>query len=155
MNTNIENTNLQKTEIAEHLNSLIAYEYALFTKTKNAYWNMHESDDSDLQSFFEHQYLALDKMISDIVEQVEFIGYFAFASIKDSSRVGSINNEHIDFSNKLQIIQMLVAGHEAVILYIENTIKPISIKMNEMVINSFAISISEKHEMMICMLKTF
>lgn len=140
-------------EIVTFLNTLLADEYALYTKTRNAHWNVNGPSFFELHKFFETQYEALDIIVDDIAERVRSLGHFALGSLKDFLSVTHMDEENHDFSNPKQIIQTLVNDHETIIRIIRNDITPISNKYRDHGTADFVTGIMEKHEKMAWMLR--
>lgn len=91
-------------EISTFLNMLLADEYVLYTKTRNAHWNVSGSGFYELHKFFEIQYQLLNEMIDDIAERVRTLGHFALGSLKDFLSVTQMSEENHDFGNSTEII---------------------------------------------------
>jgi starvation-inducible DNA-binding protein len=137
------------------LNTLLADEYALYTTTRNAYWNVKGLNLFELHEFFETQYELLDVIINELAERVRSLGHYALGSLKDFLAVTNMAEENHDFSNPIQIIQKLVLDHEAIIFIIQNQINPIADKYNDIETTNFVFGIMKKHEKMAFMLRTF
>lgn len=142
-------------EVVTFLNTLLADEYALYTKTRNAHWNVTGPNFYELHKFFEAQYEALDIIIDDIAERVRSLGHFALGSMKDFLSVTHMSEENHDFSNSKQIIQTLVTDHETIIRIIRNDIIPISDKYKDLGTADFVTGLMEQHEKMTWMLRSF
>jgi starvation-inducible DNA-binding protein len=142
-------------EIATLLNTLLADEYALYTKTRNAHWNVDGPSFYELHKFFENQYEILDEMIDDIAERVRTLGHYALGSLKDFLSVTHMGEENHDFSNPKQIIQTLLNDHETIIRIIRNDLTPISEKYKDLGSADFVTGLMEKHEKMAWMLRSF
>ena len=142
-------------EIVTFLNTLLADEYALYTKTRNAHWNVNGSNFFELHKFFESQYEILDIMIDDIAERVRSLGHYALGSLRDFLSVTHMDEENHDFSNPKQIIQTLVNDHETIIRIIRNDITPVSEKYKDLGTADFVTGLMEKHEKMAWMLRAF
>lgn len=142
-------------EISAFLNMLIADEYVLYTKTRNAHFNVKGSDSRELHRFFKIQYGVLDLMIDGIAERVHSLGHFALGSLKDFLRVTQLSEEDHDFSNSTEIIQTLVSDHETIISTISHEIIIISSKYNDNATTDFVTGLIEQHEKMAWMLKLF
>ncbi len=56
MNTNIGVTDGNRLAVANELAKLLADEYVLYTKTRNAHWNIEGADFFDKHKFFETQF---------------------------------------------------------------------------------------------------
>ena len=155
MNPNKEISVLDTEEIVTFLNTLLADEYALYTKTRNAHWNVDGPKVQDLHKFFESQYLELDIIINDIAKRVCSLGHFALGSLKNFLNVTHMDEENYDFGNPRQIIQILVKDHETIIHIIRNDITPVSEKYNEPGTTDFVSGLMKKHEKMARMLSAF
>jgi len=142
-------------EIATLLNTLLADEYALYTKTRNAHWNVDGPNFHELHKFFENQYEVLDEMIDDIAERVRSLGHYALGSLKDFLSVTHMSEENKEFSNPKQIIQTLLSDHETIIRIIRNDVSPISDKYRDLGTADFVTGLMEKHEKMAWMLRSF
>ncbi len=68
INIGIPNESLQK--IVSILNTDLADEYVLLTKTKNYHWNVIDSRFNDLHKFLEEQYELLEKMVEALAERI-------------------------------------------------------------------------------------
>lgn len=141
-------------EIVTLLNILLADEYVLYTKTRNAHWNVNGPNFFELHKLFEMQYEILDKMIDEIAERVRSLGHYALGSLKDFLSVTHMEIEKHDFSNPTQIIQTLVNDHETIIRIIRNDIIPISDKYKDLGTADFVTGLMEQHEKMAWMLRS-
>jgi len=155
MNPSKEISVLDTEEIVTFLNTLLADEYALYTKTRNAHWNVNGQDVQDLHKFFESQYLELDIIINDIAKRVRSLGHFALGSLKNFLNVTHMDEENFDFGNPRQIIQILVKDHETIIHIIRNDITPVSVKYSELDTTDFVSGLMKKHEKMASLLRVF
>ena len=54
--------------VVKILNTLLADEYILYTKTRNYHWNVTGSHFNDRHKFFQGQYEKLDEIIDEIAE---------------------------------------------------------------------------------------
>ena len=141
-------------EIATILNTLLADEYVLYTKTRNAHWNIIGTNFFELHKFFESQYELLAESIDEIAERVRKLGHFALGSLKDFLGVTHMDEENHDFSNSRQIIQTLLNDHETIIRIIRSDIAPISDKYKDLGTADFVTGLMEQHEKMAWMLRS-
>lgn len=140
-------------EIATILNTLLADEYSLFTKTRSAHWNVTGPNFYELHNLFENQYVELDKMIGDIAERVRSLGHYALGSLPDFLSVTHLIDEKHDFGNSREMLHTLMTDHELIIRLIRNNIIPSSAKLKDLSTSGFILSIMEKHEKMAWMLR--
>jgi starvation-inducible DNA-binding protein len=153
MKTNIGIADQHIEEIVTFLNTLLADEYALYTKTRNAHWNVNGPNFFELHKLFESQYEILDVAIDDIAERVRSLGHYALGSLKDFLSVTHMDEENHDFSNPKQIIQTLVNDHETIIRIIRNDITPVANQYIDLGTADFVTGLMEKHEKMAWMLR--
>src|SRR5437868_8855842 len=69
MQTDIGLTEAQRTAVIGILNTLLADEYVLYTKTRNFHWNVTGPQFNDLHKFFEAQYTELNVIVDDVAER--------------------------------------------------------------------------------------
>lgn len=155
MNPTLRITDIDTEEIATLLNTLLADEYVLYTKTRNAHWNLSESSFYELHKFFRIQYEVLNVMIDDIAKRVRVLRHFALGSLKEFLSVTQMTEENSDFSNSTEIIQSLITDHETIIRIIRNEIISTSVKYNDYGTTDFVTGLLEQHEKMAWMLRAF
>ncbi len=142
-------------EISTFLNTLLADEYVLYTKTRNAHWNVSDPGACELHKFFEMQYELLDVMIDDIAERVHTLGHFVMGSLNDFLKVTRMSEENHNFRNSTEIIQTLITNHETIIRIIRDEIISTSDKYNDYGTTDFVTGLIEQHEKMAWMLRTY
>lgn len=142
-------------KVVTFLNILLADEYVLYTKTRNAHWNVDGPNFFELHVFIENQYNALDLMIDDIAEQIRSLGHFAPGTLKDFLIVTNLSEENHDFSDSGQIIHTLLNDHETIIRIIRNEIGLISDKYKDLDTANFVTDLMKKHEKIARKLRTF
>ena len=65
---------------------LLADEYVLSTKTRNAHWNVTGPHFSHLHKFFQDQYSELDEQIDDLAERIRQLGVLAPATLAEFTK---------------------------------------------------------------------
>jgi starvation-inducible DNA-binding protein len=155
MKPNIEISNEHLKNIAAHLNTLLADEYLLYTKTRNAHWNVQGKNFNELHKFFESQYDALDIIIDDTAERVRALGHFALGSMKDFLKAARLSEQNDDFSNQDNIIQTLLQDHESIIRSLRKDITNISNEFRDLGTADFMTGLMEQHEKMAWMLRSY
>jgi starvation-inducible DNA-binding protein len=152
-NIDISDNNLK--EVATLLNTLLADEYLLYTKTRNAHWNIQGKNFNELHKFFESQYDLLDIIIDDTAERVRSVGHFALGSLKDFLKVARLSEQNDDFSDQDHIIQTLLVDHESIIRSLYKDIITISAEYKDLGTADFMTGIMEQHEKMAWMLRSY
>lgn len=152
-NIEISDSNLQ--EVATLLNTLLADEYVLYTKTRNAHWNIQGPSFMELHRFFQEQYEELDEIIDEVAERVRMLGHFALGALKDFLSVTNLLETNGDFGNQKQIVQKLIEDHETIIRIIRKDISPIADKYKDLGTSDFVTGIMKQHEKMAWMLRAY
>ena len=75
MNTNIGISPKNLQGVVNELVKLLADEFVLYTKTRNAHWNVEGPDFHSMHIFFEQQYEALDETMDSVAERMRQIGH--------------------------------------------------------------------------------
>ena len=81
MKANIGLTPENSQAVANELAKILADEYVLSTKTRNAHWNVEGADFYDKHKLFELQFGQLDEFIDSIAERIRSIGHYAPATL--------------------------------------------------------------------------
>ncbi len=150
-NIEISENNLQ--EVATLLNNLLADEYVLYTKTRNAHWNIQGPHFMEMHKFFEAQYDELDRIIDAVAERVRSLGHYSLGTLKEFLSITHLTEEHHDFAKQQQIIQSLLNDHETIIKVIRRNIPIITEKNKDAGTGDFVTGIMEQHEKMAWMLR--
>lgn len=153
MKPNIEIAANHLKGVALLLNTVLADEYVLYTKTRNAHWNIQGQNFIELHKFFESQYDALDIIIDDVAERVRALGHFALGSLKDFTEITRLSDHNQDFTDQNHIIQTLLDDHEATIRSLRNDVALIAEKHSDVGTADFMTGLMEQHEKMAWMLR--
>lgn len=140
--------------VATLLNTLLADEYVLYTKTRNAHWNVQGSDFFGLHQFFEKQYDELAETIDDVAERVRSVGHFALGTMKEFLQVTRLSEQNPGFSKQEQIIQALLNDHESIINELLRDVIVFQEEYNDPGTADFCTQILEQHEKMAWMLRS-
>jgi starvation-inducible DNA-binding protein len=153
MKLNIEIAENELKSVALLLNTLLADEYVLYTKTRNAHWNIQGQNFIALHKFFESHYEALDVIIDDVAERVRSLGHFALGSLKDFTAVTRLSEHNHDFTDANHIIKTLLEDHEAVVRSLRKDIQVAAEQHRDLGTADFMTGVMEQHEKMSWMLR--
>lgn len=140
-------------EIALQLNTLLADEYVLYTKTRNAHWNVQGPNFMELHKLFQIQYELIDGTIDDVAERVRSLGHFALGSMKDFMAVARLSEHNHEFSDELHILKTLLEDHESIIRILRKEIPGVSDAQKDIGTADFMTGLLEQHEKMAWMLR--
>lgn len=102
-----------RSTIAHGLSRVLADTYTLYLKTHNFHWNVSGPMFRSLHLMFEEQYTELSTAVDLIAERIRALDHFAPGSYSEFAKLTSIE-EAQGVPPAEQMIEQLVAGHEAV-----------------------------------------
>ncbi|MFA6598194.1 MAG: DNA starvation/stationary phase protection protein [Ignavibacteriaceae bacterium] len=141
--------------VATLLNTLLADEYLLYTKTRNAHWNIQGKSFIELHKFFESQYDSLNIIIDDTAERVRALGHFALGSLKNFLAMARLVEQNDDFGDQDHVLQTLLQDHESIIRSLRKDITIISDDFKDLGTADFMTGLMEQHEKMAWMLRSY
>ncbi len=137
------------------LNTLLADEYLLYTKTRNYHWNVVGPQFNDLHKFFEAQYKELNETIDDVAERARTLGGNAFGTMTEFLKHTRLKEHAGHYPDDRGMIANLLADHEALIRYLRVDLETCAEKYHDAGTNDFLIGLMEQHEKMAWMLRAF
>lgn len=114
MNIDIGIGEKDRKEICHGLSRLLADTYMLYLQTHYFHWNVVGPMFQTLHELFEKQYREIWEAVDSIAERIRALGFPAPGTLMEFSDLSSIK-EVVGVPDSDQMIQNLVAGHEAVI----------------------------------------
>jgi starvation-inducible DNA-binding protein len=154
MKTNIGITDENRAAVSVQLSKLLADEFVLYTKTRNAHWNVEGPDFHSMHLFFESQYNALDNTMDSVAERIRTIGHYAPATLKSFLELTHLTEVIANENDSLGFIKELVEDHQTIIEFIRGNIDPIGNKYHDMGTSDFITGLMEEHEKMAWMLRS-
>ena len=142
----IEEKNTDAT--ARELLRILADEIVLYTKTKNAHWNVEGQDFFDKHKFFEMQVGMLDEIIDRVAERIRSIGHYAYASLKAVLANTHLLEESREDNDSPGFIKELLADHETIIIHCRENIHRFGNEYKDAGSADFITGLMEEHEKM-------
>ncbi|MEA5140231.1 Dps family protein [Arcicella rigui] len=139
--------------VALELSKLLADEFVLYTKTRNAHWNVEGPDFYSIHKFFESQYEQLDEIMDDVAERIRAIGHYAPATLKTYLALTHLSEEAPTSNNSTGYIKELLADHQTVIIHLRENINRFANEYNDLGSSDFITGLMETHEKMAWMLR--
>lgn len=140
--------------VSFELSKLLADEFILYTKTRNAHWNVEGADFHSMHLFFESQYTALDDTMDSVAERIRTLGHYAPATLKSFLELTHLTEKIGDKNNSLAYINELLEDHESIIEFIRGNIEPFASKYHDYGTSDFITGLMEEHEKMAWMLRS-
>src|SRR2546426_3770337 len=115
MSPNIGIAESERKKIVTILNTLLADEYMLSTKTRNYHWNVVGPQFNDLHKFFEGQYGELNEVIDDVAERARTLGGAAMATLTEFRDAARLKEQPGQYPAAEEMLANLLGDHDAVI----------------------------------------
>lgn len=139
--------------IAKILSGFLADEFILYTKTRNAHWNIEGPDFYTQHKFFETQYEQLDEIMDDVAERIRSLGHYAPATLQNYLALTHLTEQSREKNNSAGFIHELLADHESIIIRLREQINPIANDLHDLGTSDFLTGLMESHEKMAWMLR--
>ena len=147
----ISEENRQKS--ADLLNTLLADENVLYTKTRNFHWNITGNNFYGLHILLEKHYEELDDIVDDTAERIRQLGHYAVGTMTDYLKLTHLLEvNHADLTAEKMLTE-LVNDHETIIRILRQDIMKEE-ACHDSGTADFATALLEKHEKMAWMLRS-
>lgn len=134
------------------LSVLLADEHILYTKTRNAHWNVEGTDFHSMHVFFESQYDELAEVIDEVAERIRQLGQSAPATLKEFLQLSRLTEKKIAKNDSQNFIKALLEDQESIIKYIRESVAKME-DSKDFGTEDFLVGLLEKHEKMAWMLR--
>ncbi len=140
--------------VSFELSKLLADEFILYTKTRNAHWNVEGADFHSMHLFFESQYGQLDDAMDSVAERIRTLGHYAPATLQSFLELTHLTEKIGDKNSSLDYIKELLEDHESIIEFIRGNIDPFASKYHDYGTSDYITGLMEDHEKMAWMLRS-
>jgi starvation-inducible DNA-binding protein len=141
--------------VAAQLAKLLADEFVLYIKTRNAHWNVEGPDFQGLHLLFESQFGQLDDLIDDIAEKIRSLGHYAPGTLKGILELTHLT-EHSSFGNSgKEYIKLLLEDHSSIIVFLRENIDGFAANYKDFGSSDLLTAAMALHEKMAWMLRSF
>jgi starvation-inducible DNA-binding protein len=142
----ISPANLQS--VATELCKLLADEFILYTKTRNAHWNVEGPDFHSMHVFFEQQYEQLDEIMDSVAERIRQLGHYAPATLKSFLNLTHLTEQLGERNDSLGFIKELLTDHENIIIFLRENINRFANEYGDAGTSDYITGLMEDHEKM-------
>lgn len=153
MNASIGITPANLQAVAAELSKLLADEFLLYTKTRNAHWNVEGADFHSMHLFFEQQYEALDETMDSVAERIRQLGHYAPATLQSFLSLTHLTEKLGERNDSLGFIKELLTDHENIIIFLREKINKFANDHGDAGTSDFITGLMEEHEKMAWMLR--
>ncbi|MDB4922949.1 DNA starvation/stationary phase protection protein [Mucilaginibacter sp.] len=141
-------------KVAHTLNKILADEYVLYAKTRNAHWNVEGPDFHSKHLFFESQYQELDEIIDSVAERIRSLGHYAPATLKSLLELTHFSEVLHNKNDGVGFITELLNDHESLIIQLRENINVFANDLKDIGTSDYVTSLMETHEKMAWMLRS-
>ncbi|PWK79835.1 starvation-inducible DNA-binding protein [Mucilaginibacter oryzae] len=141
-------------KVAHALNSILADEYVLYTKTRNAHWNVEGPDFHTKHLFFESQYEQLDEIMDSVAERIRSLGHYAPATLKSFLELTHLSEVLHSKNDGAGFITELLNDHESIIIRLREDINIFANDLKDLGTSDYVTGLMETHEKMAWMLRS-
>lgn len=141
--------------ITDILSPLLADEFVLYLKTRNAHWNVEGPDFHAVHVYFEQLYTELETIIDEAAERIRKLGHYAPATFKEYLGLTHLSEKKISKNDSLSYMKELLMDHESVIMYLRGSLEKIGEKFEyDFGTEDYLTSLLEYHEKTAWMLRS-
>jgi len=130
---------------AKKLNTILADEYVLYTKTRNYHWNAEGSNFMEMHKFYETLYAELAEVIDVVAERIRSIGHYSQGRLKDFIELTNLLEPDYTTDQKSQL-QNLLDDHETIIRYLRKDIPVFNDEYNDIGNADLLTTLLKNHE---------
>jgi starvation-inducible DNA-binding protein len=141
--------------VGQILNTLLADEYLLYTKTRNYHWNVVGPQFNDLHKFFEKQYEELNEIVDEVAERARSLGAPSLGTLREFADTARLSEQPGTDPDAMTMIGNLLEDQEAVIRTLRVDLETCADRYHDMGTNNFLTDLMERHEKMAWMLRAF
>ena len=138
-------------ESALLLSKVLADEFILYIKTRNAQWNFEGNNFYQLHKFFEEQYEQLNTIVDEVAERIRNLGHYAPAALKQILELTHFTEE--TSGRNSNFIKELLDEHEVIIIHLRENIIRIDNELHDAGTSDFITNLLKTHEKMAWMLR--
>lgn len=140
--------------VVDVINTLLADEFSLFTKTLNFHWNITGKRFHFLHSFLEEQYRALLEVMDDVAERVRILGERPLSTISEMYTAATIDESPGKVPNADRMLNELLRDHMTIQMNIKEALLTEGLFDEDPSTEDFLTGLLGKHEKMSWMLKS-
>jgi len=141
--------------VSNMLNSLLADEYLLYTKTQNYHWNVTGLMFNDLHTFFGKQYQQLAEIVDSVAERVRALGERSHGTMQEFLDNARLKEMPGVVPAAQEMIKNLLEDHEAIIRTLRIDIEATTNEFEDAGTNNFLSDLITRHEKMAWMLRAY
>ncbi|MCO6149209.1 Dps family protein [Flavobacterium sp. NRK1] len=141
-------------DVTETLSKVLADEFVLYTKTRNAHWNVEGPDFYNKHLFFEQQYTELEEIVDSVAERIRILGHHTPGTLKEFLQLTHLSEVSREKNDSTGFIKELLSDHESIIIYLRENIQRFANELKDYGTSDYITGLMETHEKMAWMLRS-
>jgi len=139
--------------VVDMLKQLLSDEYVMYTKYRNAHWNVEGIDFHSKHVFFEEEYGKLEKTLDEVAERIRMLGFYSPGSMQQFLKLSALKENGPEQNDSGSFMEVLLEDHETVIKFIRKSIGDNAEAHNDEGTADFITAVMQMHEQMAWMLR--
>ncbi|MBA6313591.1 MULTISPECIES: Dps family protein [Cellulophaga] len=139
--------------VVEMLEQLLADEFLMYTKYRNAHWNVEGHDFHTKHVYFEEEYGKLETILDAVAERIRMLGFYSPGSMKRFIELSQLDENGPEQNDSISFMEILLEDHQKVIAFIRKSIGENAEEHNDEGTADFITGIMQQHEEMAWMLR--
>lgn len=139
-------------KVTQFLTVLLADEFVLYMKTRNAHWNVEGPDFHTMHTYFEQQYNELAVIVDEVAERLRKLDHYATASLTEYLKLTHLSEKALEKNDSLSFIKALLSDYESIIIFIREQLKALENQLDTGT-EDFITGLLEQHEKTAWMLR--
>lgn len=153
MKPNIGMSDEHRKGVIKILDTLLADQYVLYTKSRKFHWNVTGLQFHDLHALFESQYEALNRSVDDTAERVRQLGAYPAATLAQFTEITRLQESPGKGGGPKEMIRELLADHETVVRQLREDITACEESFQDVGTADYLTGLLQEHEKMAWMLR--
>jgi starvation-inducible DNA-binding protein len=145
----------QRQAVVAILNTVLADEFVLYTKSRRFHWNVQGPNFSELHDLFQKQYEQLSQIVDDVAERARALDGVAAGSLEEYLRLTRLNEEPTRSYDARGMIAALLADHETLIRSLRRDLRTCSDQHGDEGTMDFLTGLMQAHEKTAWMLRAY
>ena len=146
MKPNIGISEQHLAEVSQVLSRLLADEFILYTKTRNAHWNIEGPNFHSMHIMFESQYNELAEIVDKVAERIRMLGHYAPATLKQFLEITHLTEQTRENNDSKGFITELLNDHENTVINIRTQINRLAELLKDIGTSDYLTGLAEYHE---------
>ncbi|HTE23097.1 Dps family protein [Flavitalea sp.] len=146
MKPNIGISEQHLAEVSEILSHILADEFVLYSKTRNAHWNLEGPNFHSMHVMFESQYNEIAEIVDRVAERIRMLGHYAPATLKQFLELTHLTEQIREKNDSKGFIKELLNDHEAIIINIRMRINRSAEQLKDSGTSDYLTGLIEYHE---------